>query len=43
MTSLAPLAFHEKNVTLANGLTIHYYEWPGAAPHMVLLLSLIHI
>jgi 2-(acetamidomethylene)succinate hydrolase len=37
MTSPAPLAFHEKNVTLANGLTIHYYEWPGAAPHMVLL------
>ena len=37
MTSPAPRAFHEKNVTLANGLTIHYYEWPGAGPHMVLL------
>jgi len=37
MTSPAPLAFHEKNVTLASGLTIHYYEWPGAGPHMVLL------
>jgi 2-(acetamidomethylene)succinate hydrolase len=37
MTSPAPLAFHEKNVTLGNGLTIHYYEWPGAGPHMVLL------
>jgi len=37
MTSPAPLAFHEKNVTLGNSLTIHYYEWPGAGPHMVLL------
>ena len=37
MTSPAPRAFREKSVTLANGLTIHYYEWPGAGPHMVLL------
>ena len=37
MTVPAPRAFHEKNVALANGLTIHYYEWPGAGPHMVLL------
>ena len=34
---IAPRAFHEKNVTLANGLTIHYYEWPGPKPHLVLL------
>src|SRR5215510_7504463 len=30
-------AFHEKNVTLANGLTIHYFEWPGPKPNLVLL------
>jgi 2-(acetamidomethylene)succinate hydrolase len=30
-------AFHEKTVTLANGLTIHYYEWPGPRPNLVLL------
>ena len=33
----APRAFHEKNITLANGLTIHYYEWPGPRPNLVLL------
>jgi 2-(acetamidomethylene)succinate hydrolase len=33
----AARAFHEKNVTLANGLTIHYYEWPGPRPNLVLL------
>jgi pimeloyl-ACP methyl ester carboxylesterase len=27
----------EKNVTLANGLTIHYNEWPGPRPNLVLL------
>ena len=37
MTASAPRAFHEKNVTLPNGLTIHYYEWPGPKPHLVLL------
>src|SRR5262249_58835093 len=36
-TMIAPRAFHEKNVTLANGLTIHYYEWPGPKPNLVLL------
>ena len=30
-------AFQEKNVTLPNGLTIHYYEWPGPRPNLVLL------
>src|SRR3989442_2638655 len=29
--------FHEKNVTLRNGLTLHYYEWPGPRPNLVLL------
>jgi pimeloyl-ACP methyl ester carboxylesterase len=33
----APRAFHEKNVTLANGLQLHYYEWPGPRPNLVLL------
>ena len=33
----AARAFHEKNVTLANGLTIHYFEWPGPRPTLVLL------
>jgi pimeloyl-ACP methyl ester carboxylesterase len=32
-----PRAFHEKSVTLSNGLMIHYYEWPGARPNLVLL------
>jgi len=27
----------EKNVTLPNGLKIHYYEWPGPRPNLVLL------
>lgn len=30
-------AFHDKNVTLPNGLKIHYYEWPGPRPNLVLL------
>ena len=27
----------EKNVTLSNGLKLHYYEWPGAGPTLVFL------
>jgi 2-(acetamidomethylene)succinate hydrolase len=30
-------AFQEKNITLPNGLKIHYYEWPGPRPNLVLL------
>ena len=30
-------AFEEKDVTLANGLKVHYYEWAGAGPTLVLL------
>lgn len=30
-------AFHDKNVTLSNGLKVHYYEWPGPRPNLVLL------
>src|SRR5262245_3255730 len=30
-------AFQEKDVTLPNGLTVHYYEWPGPGPALVLL------
>ena len=29
--------FQEKTVTLPNGLTLHYYEWPGSKPNLVLL------
>jgi pimeloyl-ACP methyl ester carboxylesterase len=36
MTAGAPRAFHEK-VTLANGLQLHYYEWPGPRPNLILL------
>jgi pimeloyl-ACP methyl ester carboxylesterase len=32
-----PARFQEKDVTLPNGLTIHYYEWPGPRPNLVLL------
>ena len=32
-----PRDFQEKNVTLPNGLKIHYYEWPGPRPNLVLL------
>jgi pimeloyl-ACP methyl ester carboxylesterase len=32
-----PRQFEEKNVTLPNGLRMHYYEWPGRAPNLVLL------
>jgi pimeloyl-ACP methyl ester carboxylesterase len=30
-------AFQEKDVTLPNGLKLHYYEWPGPRPNLVLL------
>jgi len=30
-------AFEEKDVRLSNGLTLHYYEWPGPGPQLVLL------
>jgi 2-(acetamidomethylene)succinate hydrolase len=30
-------AFQEKDVTLSNGLKLHYYEWPGPRPILVLL------
>jgi 2-(acetamidomethylene)succinate hydrolase len=33
----APRTFHEKDVTLANGLKVHYYEWSGPEPALVLL------
>ena len=29
--------FRDKTVTLTNGLTLHYYEWPGPRPNLVLL------
>src|SRR5262249_49878335 len=32
-----PRAFQEKDVALSNGLTLHYYEWPGTGPALVLL------
>jgi pimeloyl-ACP methyl ester carboxylesterase len=32
-----PRGFEEKDVTLANGLKLHYYEWPGSGPTLVLL------
>jgi 2-(acetamidomethylene)succinate hydrolase len=30
-------AFQEKYATLPNGLKIHYYEWPGPRPNLILL------
>jgi pimeloyl-ACP methyl ester carboxylesterase len=30
-------AFQEKSVSLPNGLNLHYYEWPGPRPNLVLL------
>jgi 2-(acetamidomethylene)succinate hydrolase len=30
-------AFEEKDVTLSNGLKMHYYEWPGPKPVLVFL------
>ena len=33
----ATRAFQEKDVVLANGLAVHYYEWPGPKPNLVLL------
>jgi pimeloyl-ACP methyl ester carboxylesterase len=32
-----PRPVQEQDVTLSNGLTIHYYEWPGPRPNLVLL------
>ena len=32
-----PRPFQEKDVTLSNGLELHYYEWPGPGPNLVLL------
>ena len=32
-----PREFSDKSVTLPNGLEIHYYEWPGPRPNLVLL------
>jgi pimeloyl-ACP methyl ester carboxylesterase len=29
--------FQEKTITLTNGLPLHYYEWRGAQPNLVLL------
>ena len=29
--------FREKDVLLSNGLKLHYYEWPGPRPNLVLL------
>src|SRR3989442_12654397 len=36
MADAAP-AFQEKDVALPNGLKVHYYEWPGPKPNLVLL------
>jgi len=33
----SPRAFQEKDVTLSNGLRLHYYEWAGPRPNLVLL------
>src|SRR5438034_343962 len=33
----ATRAFQENDVVLPNGLKIHYYEWPGPRPNLVLL------
>ena len=32
-----PRDFQERDVTLPNGLKIHYYEWPGPRPNLILL------
>src|SRR5437899_522074 len=29
--------FQDKQVTLPNGLKVHYYEWPGPRPNLMLL------
>ena len=34
---MADRALHEKDVSLPNGLKVHYYEWPGPKPNLVLL------
>ena len=34
---MADRAFAEKDVTLSNGLKLHYYEWDGPKPNLVLL------
>src|SRR5262245_40115932 len=33
----APRHFQDKDVTLPGGLKIHYYEWAGPGPDLVLL------
>jgi len=33
----AARAFEERHVVLPNGLDVHYYEWPGSRPNLVLL------
>src|SRR5262245_55098369 len=33
----APRPFADKTVTLPNGLVVHYHEWPGPRPVLVLL------
>ena len=30
-------AFQERDIVLSNGLKVHYYEWPGPRPNLVLL------
>src|SRR2546427_13011707 len=30
-------AMDEKDVILSNGLKVHYYEWPGSKPALILL------
>src|SRR5262249_12919986 len=35
--AVTPRPFQEKNVTLPNGLRVHYYEWAGPGPTLVLL------
>ena len=35
--SASPRDVQEKTVTLSNGLRLHYYEWPGPRPNLVLL------
>jgi len=35
--SAAARDFQDKTVTLTNGLKLHYYEWPGPRPNLVLL------
>ena len=32
-----PREFRENDVTLSSGLKLHYYEWPGPKPNLILL------